>query len=136
MAKNNNNRQKSSSLIQLLLVLSLSIIGAVSAKYIYSMQVEKALRAKEFYFKSNLLTETGKEYRINSDSAAVSFKLQNHIDDLRFSEDIVEYTVTVTTKDGGSIGNTSLSVTEYSNTPEISTSTTVKGQMKNGEIDN
>lgn len=52
--------------------------------------------AKEFYFTSNLLTESGKSYTLNPGTDKITFTLGNNIDALRFSEVNIKYTVTVT----------------------------------------
>lgn len=70
-------------------------IGGVSAKYITEKQSEDILRAKNFYFTSNLLKEGGASYVLNSNATAISFTLGNNIDDIRFAEDNINYTVTI-----------------------------------------
>lgn len=71
-------------------------IGGVSAKYITEKQSEDILRAKNFYFTSNLLKESGASYVLNSNSTSISFTLGNNIDDIRFAEDNINYAITIT----------------------------------------
>ena len=77
------------------LILLISLIGGVSAKYVKDVGGTKALvRAKEFYFSSDLLAENGAHYDLNPGTTSVTFELRNHDDQLRFSEEPVEYKVT------------------------------------------
>ena len=90
--------KKVSGIVIVVCLLLLGLVGGVSAKYIHDAGVEKkVLRAKEFYFTSDLLAEEGTNYVLNADVTSVAFNLGNNADKLRFSEDDVEYTVNVTT---------------------------------------
>ncbi len=82
-----------------LAVVLMAILGGVFAKYIHSNEGENLFDAKEFYFTSNLLKETKGEYVLNATSTSVTFTLENHIDKLRFSEDDITYTLSVTCKE-------------------------------------
>ena len=84
------------SIVMLLAVFFTALIGGVSAKYTQSGSNENAVVAKEFYFTSNLLTESGKSYTLNPGTDKITFTLGNNIDALRFSEVNINYTVTVT----------------------------------------
>lgn len=98
-----NNKKKKSALLPVLLVLLLTgLVGTVSAKYIFSEQIEALFRIKEFYFRSDVLTEEGAERRRNFDADYLMFELYNSADELRFSEDDVEYTISVEKKVDGS----------------------------------
>ena len=77
-------------------------ISMVSAKYIKeSVTKNNSATAREFYFESDLLdgqvhqivpTEAGE----NGKTASVTLRLKNHVDELRYSEVAIGYTVTVT----------------------------------------
>ena len=97
-----HSRIRSRIIIVTVLVLLLLTLGGVFAKYIYNDGGKGLLSAKEFYFTSNLLTENTAKYVLNSQTTEVSFTLGNNADKLRYSQDDVEYTVTVECKNGGS----------------------------------
>lgn len=81
-----------------ILIGIIALIGRIDAKYTNQKETEQLVSAKEFYFTSNLLTEKGSQYKLNSNSKSISFTLQNNFDELRFSEEDIEYTVTVEMK--------------------------------------
>ena len=96
----NRIQHKGSLRVCLLLVLILLAsggIGTTVAKYIHSTDGKMLVKAPEFYFTSDLLTEDGKaSYMLNSNVTEVEFKLSNAADDLRFSESDVVYEVSTT----------------------------------------
>ena len=114
------------------LAIAIATIGGIAAKYIYQKDGENVVRAKEFYFTSDLLREDGAEYVLNSTATSVSFTLGNNFDAIRYSEDDIKYTVTVEVKDandkegkiektyalangtltGGSVQETSITLTD------------------------
>lgn len=108
MNPNNNrkNKKHKSRSVQMnktvtLLVLFCLFIGAISmvaAKYMKQTTTKNnAAAAKEFYFESDLLD--GKIHEImptENGTANVTIRLKNYIDDLRYSETEIQYTVKVT----------------------------------------
>ena len=82
--------------LALLAVLVLAV-AAVSAKYVQKTQSKNDALAKGFYFTSDLLDgKTHNVTALGSDgTASVTITLQNHADELRYSETKIDYTVTV-----------------------------------------
>lgn len=80
------------------------MIGMLVAKYLNKKTSDGLVKAKDFYFTSNLLN--GKEHTLAIDSTSFTFTLGNHEDDLRYSEVDISYEVTVdngaTVTSGGS----------------------------------
>lgn len=104
--KNKNHKSRSVQInktVTLLVLFCLCIggISMVAAKYMKQNTTKNnAAGAKEFYFESDLLD--GKEYVImptDNRKANVTIRLKNYIDDLRYSETDIEYTVKVAEKD-------------------------------------
>ena len=94
----------------ILLALALWAVGdGVYAKYVKNNSGTGYVRAKAFYFKSDLLSEEKPIYTLSSDTTQVEFTLMNYADTLRMSEDTIEYTVTVT---GGGVIDTDASPAE------------------------
>ena len=92
-----------------LLGLALWAVGdGVYAKYVKKNDTTGGVKAKAFYFQSDLLTEETAVYNLSSDTTSVNFTLQNFADALRVTEDNINYTVTVTTT-GEGIPNAELS---------------------------
>lgn len=83
------------SICILLVSCALVLVGGVTAKYINVREGQNVIAAKEFYFTSNLLADTGKEYQLNASATEISFTLGNNEDELRYSEDEISYTVEV-----------------------------------------
>ncbi len=73
-------------------------VGVLVAKYLNEKKSDGLIRAKNFYFTSNLLD--GKNHTLAPDSTSITFTLGNHEDDLRYSEVDIEYEYTVTADDG------------------------------------
>lgn len=102
------------------IVLTLILIGATDASYLYKKKSSGTVKAKEFYFTSNLLD--GQPHTLAPGSTQITFTLGNHPDELRFSQTPITYTVEVDgdTPDGenltgtleaGSIQNQSVTIT-------------------------
>lgn len=85
------------STIAVVLSLCALTTGVLVAKYVNEKNSDRWVRAKNFYFTSNLLD--GKEHTLAPGSTSVTFTLGNHEDNLRYSEVDIKYTVTVTEKD-------------------------------------
>lgn len=79
-------------------LLSLSLITgtALYARYVYGRQQSAVVSAPNFYFESDTLTPNGKVYYLNPNVTSLSFTLQNFADELRQSDDTIQYTVSVT----------------------------------------
>lgn len=96
-------------------VLLMILISAALGKYQHQIDNDGYVRAKEFYFTSNLLDGgTHTLAPINSEGkTSVTFTLGNHADDLRCSEVDISYTVTVVPADGVTVGqNTNQTLTQ------------------------
>ena len=135
--KEKQQDEKSTNKLRLIVYLFavaaiLSGIVNVVSKYVHTNNEQKAIKAQEFYFESDLLFEEGKEYEISSGTSTITFKLSNYPDDLRFSEGDITYKVEVTESsnvvyktDGTLVGgkNTSVEVTFPVETGKIYTVT-------------
>lgn len=87
----------------ILTLLTTMLAGGVIAKYIKGNLAEShTVYAKEFYFTSNMLSEKGAHYTLNSNIEMLEFDLGNNADLLRYSDDEIEYKVVV---DGGALLN-------------------------------
>lgn len=101
------------SILAVLLVVV--IAGGVYAKYFFEKDYgTDSVRAKEFYFTSNLLTKTGVEETLSAGMDSISFTLGNHPDLLRYSADNISYEVTVT--EGGAAPDPAITVTNGTGT--------------------
>lgn len=76
----------------LVLVASLSFKG-IYAKYKTEYTGDKTVTSPEFYFNTNL---NEPHYDLNSGTTSFSFRVMNYEDDLRYSDDKINYTVKVT----------------------------------------
>ena len=75
--------------------LLIGVVGGSSAKYVQDVgNYQGAVRAKEFYFSSDLLVENGTNYVLNPGTESITFELRNFDDALRHSEENVTFTVT------------------------------------------
>ena len=82
-------------LVLLAFIFLISFVEGTSAKYVKDLGTDDAvIRAKEFYFSSNLLKEGGSNYTLNPGTKSITFELRNHDDQLRCSEDDLTYEVT------------------------------------------
>lgn len=99
MKKQNIPYFRRKCLILLVLLASIFLISFVegtSAKYVKDLGTnDTIIRAKEFYFSSDLLKEGGSNYTLNPGTKSITFELRNHDDQLRYSEDNLIYEVTV-----------------------------------------
>lgn len=95
----NRIQHKGSLRVCLLLVLILLAsggIGTTVAKYIQSTGGKIMMKAPEFYFTSDLLTEDGNvSYMLNSNTTQVQFLLRSTADELRNSDMKIGYTVSL-----------------------------------------
>ncbi len=86
------------STVAVVLSLCALMVGMLAAKYLNEKSSDGLVRAKNFYFTSNLLD--GKKHILAPGSTSVTFTLGNHEDDLRYSEVDIEYEYTITADDG------------------------------------
>lgn len=88
----------------LVMLLAATGIWGVSAKYTQQQEGDALVKAKEFYFTSDLLMVGGKTYELSPGTGSVTFALRSRVDALRYSEDAVQYTVTAS---GGTLSTAS-----------------------------
>lgn len=81
--------------ILVVVLLAVSLVGGISAKYIHGNNGKNLIAAKDFYFTSNLLTEDGTEYVLNATADSISFTLSNNLDQLRWAAEDIHYTVSL-----------------------------------------
>lgn len=77
----------------LILIMLVAIVFGVVAKYIQQRKPELLAKARMFYFTSDFLKEEGASYSLKPNTTQVTFNLKNHIDELRYSDDDVNYKV-------------------------------------------
>ena len=77
------------------LALIAVFFGGIAAKYVSSSDGQGIFAAREFWFTSNLLTEAGESYVLNSDAGSIDIVLGNNADALRYSDEVVRYEVSV-----------------------------------------
>ena len=107
--KQNSEKARYRSILLFFAAVALLIgVGVVSAKYIAQKQDEDMLRAKIFYFTSNLLREGGAHYVLNAKATEIPLTLGNNLDEIRCAEDNISYTITV---EGGATINGATTVT-------------------------
>lgn len=81
-------------------LLLLLAIGGVFAKYVWNNGGRNLLSAKAFYFTSDLLASKSEKYVLNSTATEMSFTLGNNADKLRYSDDTINYSITLECKSG------------------------------------
>ena len=94
--KTNANRRAFLANVLLTLAVVGIAMGGIYAKYFREMGQETgAIRAREFFFTSDLLTESNPEY--SRPDTSVTFELRNYdaANELKWAEDDIQYTVTV-----------------------------------------
>lgn len=97
MLKNRKKIQIFPIICIVLLAFALWAVGdGVYAKYVKNNDASGAVKAKAFYFESDLLTDETPEYTVTADTTEILFSVENYLDALRFTEDDIEYTVNVT----------------------------------------
>jgi len=102
LLKKLDTKSKIAISLMLVIVVSSTAASATLAKYSWTDDGDIAVSAKSFYFESNLLKTTPETYNVYSDS--ITFDLMNYPDNERTSEVDIQYTVTITSPDGGSLG--------------------------------
>lgn len=79
-------------------LLLLSVVSGVYAKYVWGIERKSAVSAPNFYFTSDLLAENPKTYTLNpgaGGTTSFTFEVRNYADELRNTDMNVEYSVTV-----------------------------------------
>lgn len=71
-----------------------ALVGNALAKYFQSSSTADTVKAKEFYFSSDILN--GLNYTLIPGANSVTFSIGNHEDALRISETDIDYSVSVT----------------------------------------
>ncbi len=92
-------------LIIISFVIFLGFFSYSLAKYIDNRRKEFLYEAKAFYFESNYLNEISsvKSYKLETGIDYVEFDIENNIDQLRYSDVTISYTVTLTDLEGNSV---------------------------------
>ena len=120
------------------LILIIMLAGAVFAKYVIDKRPATLVTAGSFYFQSDLLSDDAsmKTYTYQEGVDEISVILQNNIDDLRFSEVDIYYTVKITDIAGNQIqdknGNTVANRTGKLNKGSIDTKTVSFSNLATG----
>lgn len=89
-------------LFVILMIVALS--AGIIAKYVHQTEDNNQVRAKEFYFTSDLLSEIGGEYLLNATESGIAFKVENSMDTLHYSEMDIDYEVEVEMSNGADFG--------------------------------
>ena len=82
-----------------LVLLLLSVVSGVYAKYVWGIERKSAVSAPNFYFTSDLLAENPKTYTLNpgaGGTTSFTFEVRNYADELRNTDMNVEYSIMVT----------------------------------------
>lgn len=137
-SKRLSNRSK---IILILAGAALMLVGGLAARYFWQSWSEYATVTSEpFYFTADLLGDTEMTaneenlYSLNSSSGTwhlygggehkVDFTIQNYYDDLRITQNVIEYTVTVKNDNTGATIKDTTTDTELSSPQTLGTSTT------------
>lgn len=80
------------------LVTLLLVSTTIYAIYIRNSSFNGVVTSDKYYFESDLLSESGETYELNSGTTEVSFSVKNFVDGLRISE--VDIEVTISTSGG------------------------------------
>lgn len=93
--KSNNN-----TLILFITILTIGIIGIIigtKSKYVEKEEDTHQVNTSNFYFESNTLSEEEKEFDYNDwngqNKYDIEFKISNYADELRISDDEIEYEI-------------------------------------------
>lgn len=97
-----SNRYKRIIIVAVAALLTITL-GGVMAKYVHDNGGTFSLSSKEFYFTSDLLKESTAKYVLNAQTTEIAFTLANSADELRYSEDDIQYSVTVERKNAGAL---------------------------------
>ena len=87
-------------------LLGILTAGGIYAKYMQESQAAGHITSPEFYFTSNMLSETANTYKLNSGSGGtteITFEVRNYADEYRIADKDIEFTVNVSPSDGVSV---------------------------------
>lgn len=98
LRRETKKKSAGAAVLAVCLVLLVVLSGAVIGRYQRRLRSDSAVRAKEFYFTSNLLD--GGTHTLAPGSTEVTFTLGNHADELRCSEVDIVYTIAATSSNG------------------------------------
>ena len=115
-----------------LVLLLLSVVSGVYAKYVWGMERKSAVSAPNFYFTSDLLAENPKTYTLNpgaGGTTSFTFEVRNYADELRNTDMNVAYSIMVTPSDGVKVTPASGKLTA---SQKSTAAITVSG-LKNGQ---
>lgn len=105
MSKNNTKGYVRAAIYVLMAVIVIAtlVVGGIYAKYVAEHQTTGQVSSPDFYFTSDVLTETASTYTLNAGAGgttSLSFELRNYADALRFSDKAIAFSVEVAPSDG------------------------------------
>lgn len=117
---------KKNILLIISFVIFLGFFSYSLAKYISNRRQDFLYEANAFYFESNYLNDIAsvKSYTLETGIDYVEFNIQNNIDQLRYSDVTINYTVTLTDLEGNPVQDKSGSIVSPI------TSTLTKGSIR------
>ena len=71
-----------------------ALIGGAYGYYVHNKDDDGYVVASNFFFESDYLSEKGEEYILNTNTTQITFKLKNYADELRCSENDINFVVT------------------------------------------
>lgn len=83
-------------IVIIVLLLVFNIIDHTFGYYFHKNQSDGHVVSSNFYFDSDYLKEEGKVYNLNVGTTSITFELRNFADSLRYTENDVNYEVTIT----------------------------------------
>ncbi len=87
----------------ILVLLGFFVLGFSKAKYVTNEKETDSYVAKNFYFESNLLSESTSTYTYGKGKNTIEFTISNNEDELRISEVDISYTAILTDINGNEI---------------------------------
>ena len=108
------------------LAIIITISTSAYALYIRSNSFSGVVSSDQYYFESNLLTESGTTYELNSGTKSISFNVSNYLDNYRYSDEDITVTITTTS---GTVDKTTTTLTGGS----IDTETITLSNLEDGQ---
>lgn len=110
----------------LLLVIPIIFLTGSVAKYVKEKNTELVYEAKNFYFESDLLSNNTKAlaYTYDVGNDEITINLKNNIDELRYSDVDIKYTVSLTDMQGNEVKDRNGDIVED-----------INGKLSNNSID-
>ncbi len=99
----NSLKNKHIYILIALILLGLLTLGFSKAKYVALENKTDSYVAKNFYFESNLLSESTSSYTYGKGKNTIEFTISNNEDELRISEVDIDYTAILTDMNGNEI---------------------------------